>query len=98
MQTFLVEHYRPGFTAAELQHAASVIRSAALALELEGAALHYVRSTIVPHDEAFMSVFEAESTEAVRQAYARAGVPFERISIAVHEEGAEPRDEERREG
>jgi hypothetical protein len=89
VQTFLVEHYRPGLTAADLQRAASAIRSAALALELEGASLHYVRSTIVPNDEAFMSVFEAESEEAVREAYVRAGLPFERISIAVPED-AEP--------
>ena len=86
MQTFLVEHYRPGLTAGDLQRAARVIRAAALALEREGSSLHYVRSTIVPGDEAFMSVFEAESEDAVRQAYARARIPFERISIALQED------------
>jgi hypothetical protein len=86
VQTFLVEHYRPGLTAADLRHAARTIRAATLALEGEGSPVHYVRSTIVPGDEAFLSVFEAESEEAVRRAYARAGVPFERISLAIQEE------------
>jgi hypothetical protein len=86
MQTFLVEHYRPGLTAADLQRAAHVIRSATAELELEGTAVHYVRSTIVPGDEAFLSLFEAESEEIVRAAYARAGIVFERITLAVAEE------------
>jgi Protein of unknown function (DUF4242) len=83
MQTFLVEHYRPGLSAEDLRHAAGVIRAAARALEGEGSTVHYVASTIVPADEAFMSVFEAESEEDVRAAYARAGAEFERISAAV---------------
>jgi hypothetical protein len=86
VQTFLVEHYRPGLTAADLQHVARTVRVAALALEREGSPLRYVRSTIVPGDEAFLSVFEAESEDAVRQAYALACIPFERISIALQED------------
>lgn len=88
MQTFLVEHYRPGLSAEDLQGVAGLVRAATLALEGEGAHVHYVRSTIVPGDEAFMSVFEADSEDAVRQAYARAGVEFERISLALPEEVA----------
>lgn len=86
MQTFLVEHYRPGLTTEALQDAARRVRAAALALERQGSDVHYVRSTIVPGDEAFLSVFEAASEDAVRQAYARAGVGFERISLALPEE------------
>lgn len=86
MQTFLVEHYRPGLDVEALQDAARRVRAAVLALERRGAGVHYVRSTIVPRDEAFLSVFEAASEDAVRQAYASAGVRFERISLAIPEE------------
>lgn len=86
MQTYLVEHYRPGLTADDLRQAAALVRAAAAELQLAGAAVRYLRSTIVPTDEAFLSVFEAASEENVRATYARAGVPFERISLALQEE------------
>jgi hypothetical protein len=83
LETFLVEHYRPGLTTDALQHAAQLIRAAASALEHEGRPLHHLRTTIVPSDEAFLSIFEAGSEAVVREAYTRAGVAFERISRAV---------------
>jgi hypothetical protein len=49
----------------------------------EGRAVHYLRSTIVPADEALLCVFEASSEELVRDVYARAGLPFERLSAAI---------------
>jgi hypothetical protein len=64
------------------------VRTAAAALERDGSAVRYLRSTIVPEDEAMLSVFEAGSEAAVQEAYARAGVPFERISLALNEEMA----------
>jgi hypothetical protein len=90
VETYLVEHYRPGFGTDALQQAAGLVRAAATALEREGRALHYLRSTIVPTDESFLSVFEAGSEGVVREAYARAGVPFERITRALSAE-VEPR-------
>ena len=42
-----------------------------------------MRSTIVPDDEAYLSLFEAGSAEEVRAAYERAGVPYERIAAAI---------------
>jgi hypothetical protein len=86
MQTYLVEHYQPGLSAADLQEAAALVRIAAAALQREGSAVRYLRSTIVPGDEAVLSVFEAVSEIAVQEAYALAGVPFERISLALPEE------------
>ena len=52
----------------------------------EGRAVRYLRSTIVPADEALLCVFEADSEELVREVYARAGVPFERLSAAIADE------------
>jgi Protein of unknown function (DUF4242) len=52
----------------------------------EGSTVRYVRSTIVPADEAFLCVFEAGSEDLVRDVYARAGVPFDRVSVAITDE------------
>lgn len=49
--------------------------------------MRFVRSTIVPRDESWLCVFEAASEELVRETYARAGIPFERISPAISLEG-----------
>ncbi len=84
---YLVEHYRPGLSPALLAAAAADVRAAASALAAEGRSITYVRTTIVPGDESYLSFFEAGSEEDVRAAYARAGVVFERISAAI---AAEP--------
>lgn len=83
METYFVEHYQPGVDAAGLRRAALRLRYAAAALGGEAGGLRYVRSTIVPEDEAFFSLLEARSERLVREAHARAGVPFERITRAI---------------
>jgi hypothetical protein len=85
LQTYLVEHYRPGLDAASLARAASAIRDVAAAVERAGARLHYVGTTIVPDDEAFISLFEAASEDDVREAYAGARLSFDRISKVIDE-------------
>lgn len=82
-QTYLVEHFRPGLHAEELTRHASRVRDTADEMEREGKPVRHVRSTIVPVDESFLCIFEAASEELVREAYARAGITFERISAAV---------------
>ncbi len=86
-ETYLVEHYRPGLPLEDLRRAAGVIRAAVSAMEREGSPVRYLRSTIVPQDEAFLSVFQAASEELVREAYERAGVCFDRISRAIAADG-----------
>ena len=85
-QTFLVEHYRPGLDAQELGKWVGCVHEAISDLEREGKPLRFLRSTIVPRDESFLCVLEAESEQLIRTAYARAGIPFERISTAITEE------------
>jgi len=83
-QTFLVEVYGPPRTRAEsLRELAVRVRDASAALQLEGRAIAYVRSTIVPGDEYLLCVLEAMSEESVREACARAGLAQERISLVV---------------
>jgi Protein of unknown function (DUF4242) len=83
---YLVEHYSPGLTVDGLGCWAARVRETAAALAIEGRAVRYLRSTIVPADEALLCVFEASSEELVREVYARAGVPFERLSAAIADE------------
>lgn len=40
-------------------------------------------SAIVPQDEYFVAIVEAASEALVREAYARAGPRFERLSVAI---------------
>jgi hypothetical protein len=79
-ETYLVEHYRPDLQAEELERFAAQARLAVRALEREGKPLRFVRSLIVPGDESCLCVVEAASEHLVREAYTRAGIPFERIS------------------
>jgi hypothetical protein len=84
-QTYLVEHYRPGLTVDELRQWAERVREAAARMEREGRAVRYVRSAIVPADESLLCVLEAATEELVRETYARAGIPFERLSAVIPE-------------
>ena len=87
MEIYLVEHYRPGANSAGMRAEAAGLRNTAAQLDREGLSIRYLRSTIVPADEAFLSLFEAGSEAVVRQVHTRADVPFERISAAL---AAEP--------
>jgi hypothetical protein len=86
-QTYLVEHYRPGLPVEGLRDWAARVRDTVEKLERDGKPVRYLRSTIVPADESFLCVLEAGSEDMVRYAYAEAGIPFERISKAIPEEG-----------
>jgi hypothetical protein len=86
-QTYLVEQYRPGLTVDGLKQWAARVREATGELEREGKSVRCLRSTIVPADESLLCVLEAASEELVREAYARAGLPFERLSIVLSEAG-----------
>jgi hypothetical protein len=82
-QSFFVEHYLPGRIVEQLTQAAERLRATLAEMQADGLPVAYVRSTIVPADEAFVCVIEAASEELVRDAYARAGISFDRISAAI---------------
>lgn len=85
-QAYLVEHYRPSSTAADLLEVAARVRNAIDELEREGRPVRFRHSTVVAADESFLCVVEAVSEEVVRMAYDRARVTFERISVARTEQ------------
>ncbi len=72
----------PGATVAELSEWAIRVRDAAGELARDGRPVRYVRSTIVPGDESMLCLLEAAGEALVRETYARAGIPFERLSVA----------------
>jgi hypothetical protein len=84
--TYLVEHYRPGQSVDEVRRSLARVRDTVTEMEREGKRIRPFRSTIVPDDESYLCVFLADSEELVREAYARAGTPFERISTAIADE------------
>jgi hypothetical protein len=85
-ETYLVEQYRPGFAVDRLMRTARDVRRSAGELEREGKPVRFVRSAIIPRDEALLCFLEASSEDLVREAYERAGVAFDRISPAMPDE------------
>jgi hypothetical protein len=89
--TYLVEHYRAGERLEELRRSVSRVRDTVADMEREGKQVGLRSSTIVPSDEYFLSVVEASSERLVREAFLRAGIPFERISTAISVDEQEER-------
>lgn len=83
MNVFLVEHYWPGVTGEAFARAAERVRQAADELAAAARPIRFMHSTLVPEDENAFCVFSASSPGLVAEAYARAGVEFERIVEAV---------------
>jgi hypothetical protein len=88
-ETYLVEHYRPGASLDDLNRAVRDVRLAATEMARRSRPVRCVHCTIVPADEALLALFEATSEELVRELYAHAGIPFERITGAVWLEAGE---------
>ncbi len=83
--TFLVEHYRAGLETKQLERWVARIRDQLLELERQGSPARFLCSVIVPADEAFLVLVQAESEQLVREAYLRAEASFDRISVAIAE-------------
>ncbi len=82
-RTYLVEHYLVGAGAEELTRSATRLRDTVAQMEREGTEIGYVSATVVPADDYFASVLEAPTEHLTREALARAGIAFERISTAA---------------
>ena len=78
-ETFLVEHYRPGATVAELSEWAIRVRDVAAEMARDGRSVRYVRSTIVPGDESMLCLLEAADDVLIPDGQRRPG-PIRRRS------------------
>lgn len=83
LATFLVEHYWPGLTPGLFRTACGRVRRSVDGIVGEGVPIRFLHSTLVAEEETGFCLFEAESAAVVEDAYARAGVPFERIVDAL---------------
>ena len=84
MPHYLVERHLPGITSDELAAAAGRAKEVTAQMSQEGTPVRYLRSTFIPGEEKCFCLFEAPSSEVVRQANERAEIPLERIVEAMH--------------
>jgi hypothetical protein len=82
-QTYVVDHYRAGLDGDELRRQAERVRDAIVDMGQDGKAIRCLSSTVFPEDAYFQSMVEATSMGLVREAHVRAGISFERISVAI---------------
>lgn len=81
--TFLVENYSPGTSVDDLEAAGRRVCAEVEALARVGKRVRMLRTAVVPGDEALLCLLDASSEALVREAFCRAGVPFDRISPAL---------------
>lgn len=79
MAVYLVERDLPGVTLEELAECQKKAIRSGREMSLEGRHVRYIRSTFVPGEFKCMCLFEAPSSEDVREANERASLPYSRI-------------------
>jgi hypothetical protein len=79
--TYLVERYVPLLAADRLGDIVARAEAAAARATEAGAAVRHLRSFALPADETCLSLYEADSAEAVAQA--QEDLPYDRIVPAV---------------
>jgi Nickel responsive protein SCO4226-like len=84
MPSYLVERYLPHMTPERLATTARRAKQAAEQMSAKGTTVQYMHSTFLPQDEMCLCLFEAGSAHAVAEANEAAGLPYERISEAIH--------------
>lgn len=84
MPCYLVERYLLQMTSEPLATTARRAKQAAEQLSGRGTTVRYLHSTFLPQDEMCLCLFQAGSARAVAEANEAAGLPYERISEAIH--------------
>ena len=84
MGTYAAELYMPGVTPEQLLDTARRAKAASADMTAEGTRLTYLSATLLSGDDTCYCLFRGPSEQAVRQASDRAGIPYERILVAVH--------------
>ena len=88
MHGYLVERYWPGVTCELLRDALSRGRQVEQ-LSTEETPVHHVISILIPDEEVVFSLYEGQSTFAVRQHNERSAIPVSRIVAAITMESGE---------
>ena len=80
---FLVERYWPGIDLVTLRPVLGRLDAAARAMRAEGAPVEHVGSILMPVDEVVFSLIAARDEGLVRELNERAGLPVDRITVAI---------------
>lgn len=88
MTEFLLEIYASDVATAETD--AERVRACARRMRDEGTPVHVLRAIFLPQDETSLLFFEAASPDVVRTTAEGAGLPVDRIAVAVPTPGEEP--------
>lgn len=84
MPTYMVERFLPELTAPDVRAIAAKAKHEAILMTEEGTAVRYLESTFSMEDETGFCLFEGPSREAIREANARARIPYEHIAEVIH--------------
>jgi muconolactone delta-isomerase len=79
MAKYLVERDLPGVTMEQLAAAQKTAIQMGKELTAQGREVRYIRSTFVPGESKCMCLFEAPTSDHVREANERGKIPFTRI-------------------
>lgn len=83
MAVYMVERELQGITNEGLAGAQKAAIAGAQKSTADGTPVRYIRSTFVPGEARCMCLFEAKTTDAVRDVNESAGLPFTRIVEAL---------------
>lgn len=84
MPEYMVERHLPGITPEQLTAAAARAKSVTAEMTQQGKPVRYLRSTFVPSEERSFCLFEAPTSERVREANELAQIPLQRIIEVKH--------------
>jgi hypothetical protein len=90
LESFLVERYWPGIDLPGLRSVIGRLDSAAEAMTAEGVRVQHLGSILMPVDEVVFSLIAAADESVVRDVNARAGLPVDRITVAVTVRSSNP--------
>ena len=80
---YVVECFWPGVTTADVDELDRRARAIARGSRRRGIPVRYLGSLLVPDDEIVVFEFQACSPEVVAEASVMAGIPFQRIALAL---------------
>jgi hypothetical protein len=83
MTVYMVERNLKGIAIEQLAAAQQAAITTAGEMTMAGTAVRYIRSIFAPDDGRCMCLFEAGSDTSVRQVNDRAGIPYDRVVIAM---------------
>jgi hypothetical protein len=81
--TFLVERYWPGIDLGQLRAMLPRLDAAARTMTAEGIPVEHIGSILMPVDEVVFSLIAAGDEGVVRRVNERAGLPVDRIAVAI---------------